>query len=76
MSSGVAANAALRDRFERLCAAKGVSLLCPPKDLCSDNGVMIAWAALEYAMTAGCAAPLQVSPLELIAARPPRELTC
>jgi N6-L-threonylcarbamoyladenine synthase len=43
---GVAANQALRARLQVLCERHGLRLLCPPPKHCTDNGVMIAWAAM------------------------------
>jgi N6-L-threonylcarbamoyladenine synthase len=54
VSGGVAANMALRERLQALCeqtAAPDGSdswrLVVPPPRLCTDNGVMVAWAAIE-----------------------------
>jgi N6-L-threonylcarbamoyladenine synthase len=47
VAGGVAANAAIRTALETLCAGHGMRLVAPPPALCSDNGVMIAWAGLE-----------------------------
>ena len=57
LSGGVAANAELRRRVGELCArtpAPGAAhdgerwqLVVPPPRLCTDNGVMVAWAAIE-----------------------------
>ena len=55
VSGGVAANAELRRRLQRLCDATASpapggapwQLLVPPPRLCTDNGVMVAWAACE-----------------------------
>ena len=44
---GVAANRALRSRLSALCARTQWDLLVPPAELCTDNGVMVAWAAVE-----------------------------
>lgn len=44
---GVAANGAIRGALTQLCAAAGLPFLAPPPALCTDNGVMIAWAGLE-----------------------------
>jgi N6-L-threonylcarbamoyladenine synthase len=44
---GVAANQALRSAMQRVCDAAGTRLLCPPLALCTDNGTMVAWAAIE-----------------------------
>ncbi|KAJ1671872.1 Mitochondrial tRNAs modification protein [Coemansia sp. RSA 25] len=46
-SGGVASNAAVRQALADVAAAEGVPLECPPPRLCTDNGVMIAWAGVE-----------------------------
>ena len=43
VAGGVAANAYLRGRLEKLPA----KLVAPPQKLCTDNGAMIAWAGIE-----------------------------
>ncbi|MBL95382.1 MAG: tRNA N6-adenosine threonylcarbamoyltransferase [Alphaproteobacteria bacterium MarineAlpha3_Bin5] len=47
ISGGVAANTKLRRCLKTLTAAKDFQFTAPPIDLCTDNAVMIAWAALE-----------------------------
>lgn len=47
VSGGVAANAVVRSRLEMVCATHGWSCSIPPMHLCTDNGVMVAWAAVE-----------------------------
>ena len=47
IAGGVAANAYLRTRLCETVAAMGVKLHVPPPQLCTDNGVMIAWAGVE-----------------------------
>ncbi|CAD6564176.1 MAG: hypothetical protein CYPHOPRED_003204 [Cyphobasidiales sp. Tagirdzhanova-0007] len=50
VSGGVASNAFLRQRLRTCLDENGCStmrLLFPPPTLCTDNAVMIAWAALE-----------------------------
>jgi len=47
MSGGVAANAFLRTVVRRVCEKHDADLICPPPRLCTDNGVMIAWNAVE-----------------------------
>lgn len=47
IAGGVAANQTLRQRMQRLADEKAVSLTVPPARLCTDNGAMIAWAAIE-----------------------------
>lgn len=61
MAGGVAANQALRQKISVLCDQFGLSLTCPPISLCTDNGVMIAWAALE-ALQRGEETSLDFSP--------------
>ena len=47
VAGGVAANEYLRARLSGLAATRGVPLMAPPLDLCTDNGAMIAWAGIE-----------------------------
>lgn len=47
VAGGVAANAALRTRLDDLAQTMRLSLKVPPAALCTDNGVMIAWAGIE-----------------------------
>jgi len=55
LSGGVAANAELRRRLGELCASTPSPrddgapwrMVVPPPRLCTDNGVMVAWAAAE-----------------------------
>ncbi|MFT9014836.1 MAG: tRNA (adenosine(37)-N6)-threonylcarbamoyltransferase complex transferase subunit TsaD [Acetobacter sp.] len=46
-AGGVAANTVLRARLEDCAARRGVRFTAPPLRLCTDNAVMVAWAALE-----------------------------
>ncbi len=46
-AGGVAANKALAARLARTAKNQGFRLVVPPPKLCSDNGVMIAWAGAE-----------------------------
>ncbi len=46
-AGGVAANAALRERLTAVAAAHGVRFAAPPLRLCTDNAVMVGWAAIE-----------------------------
>ena len=48
LSGGVACNSVLRERVTRLADVFGVAVHCPSPALCVDNGVMIAWAGVEY----------------------------
>jgi N6-L-threonylcarbamoyladenine synthase len=47
VAGGVAANAYLRQRLETLASDLTLRLVVPPPRLCTDNGVMVAWAGLE-----------------------------
>jgi N6-L-threonylcarbamoyladenine synthase len=47
VAGGVAANAHLRARLADLAREQDLRLIVPPPALCTDNGVMIAWAGLE-----------------------------
>lgn len=47
VSGGVASNTALRTALQNLADKKKLQFAAPPVKLCTDNGVMIAWAGLE-----------------------------
>ena len=47
VAGGVAANATLRARLAGLAAARGIAFAAPPLRLCTDNAVMVGWAAIE-----------------------------
>ena len=49
---GVAANKELKSRLEKICKSRPNpwSLFVPPPRLCTDQGTMIAWAAIERIM--------------------------
>jgi N6-L-threonylcarbamoyladenine synthase len=47
VAGGVAANAFLRARLAALAERLGLRLIVPPPRLCTDNGVMVAWAGVE-----------------------------
>jgi N6-L-threonylcarbamoyladenine synthase len=47
IAGGVAANQALRTTLSAVAGEAGLRLVTPPARLCSDNGVMIAWAGAE-----------------------------
>ena len=47
VAGGVARNQALRHALGEVCASEGMRLVCPPQELCTDNGVMVAWAGVE-----------------------------
>jgi N6-L-threonylcarbamoyladenine synthase len=46
-AGGVAANEAIRKVLHRIAFEAGTTLVVPPPELCTDNGVMIAWAGAE-----------------------------
>lgn len=47
VAGGVAANMAMRDGLKEVCDKHALSLHVAPVSLCTDNGVMIAWAGIE-----------------------------
>ena len=47
VAGGVAANAHLRACLARLADELQLRLIVPPPALCTDNGIMVAWAGLE-----------------------------
>ncbi len=47
IAGGVAANQYLRTTLETLGSHNSLSVVAPPLDLCTDNGIMIAWAGFE-----------------------------
>lgn len=47
VAGGVAANQTIRAALDRTASARGAVLLAPPLRLCTDNAVMVAWAAIE-----------------------------
>ena len=51
LSGGVASNLYFRQRFEGLCRERHVDFFVPSSNLCTDNGVMIAWALYERIAT-------------------------
>ena len=46
-AGGVAANKAIGCRLKEIAAENGVPFVVAPPALCTDNGVMVAWAGLE-----------------------------
>uniref|UniRef100_A0A1X7V0T3 N(6)-L-threonylcarbamoyladenine synthase n=2 Tax=Amphimedon queenslandica TaxID=400682 RepID=A0A1X7V0T3_AMPQE len=48
VSGGVASNLYLRKKLEELASYYGYHFSCPEPSLCTDNGVMIAWAGIEH----------------------------
>ena len=47
VAGGVAANIPIRNMLETLAGNRGMRFVAPPLWLCTDNGVMIAWAGAE-----------------------------
>lgn len=47
VAGGVAANTALRTKLQEMATKNGLIFSAPPIQLCTDNGVMIAWAGME-----------------------------
>ena len=45
LSGGVSANARLRERVAQMCRESGLRLRTAPPELCTDNALMIAFAA-------------------------------
>ena len=50
VAGGVAANTYLRSHIKQMAEAEGFIFSAPPISLCTDNGVMIAWAGVEHAL--------------------------
>ncbi len=47
VAGGVAANVPIREMLQTLATSRGMRFVAPPLWLCTDNGVMIAWAGAE-----------------------------
>ena len=47
VSGGVASNQYIRSALNFVTSHFKFELVCPPLELCTDNGVMIAWAGVE-----------------------------
>jgi len=60
-AGGVAANAALRQALSVTAVEHDLPFMAPPPDLCTDNGVMIAWAGVER-LKLGLTDPLEFKP--------------
>lgn len=80
VAGGVAANLAIRTAIADVAAHAGKALIAPPLRLCTDNAVMVAWAAIERARS-GAADGLDVPcrprwPLEMLSrlARPDQRI--
>ncbi|CAA6656219.1 unnamed protein product [Spirodela intermedia] len=48
VSGGVASNRYVRSRLDHIVDKNGLRLVCPPPNLCTDNGVMVAWTGIEH----------------------------
>jgi N6-L-threonylcarbamoyladenine synthase/N6-L-threonylcarbamoyladenine synthase/protein kinase Bud32 len=46
LGGGVACNRRLQEMVQRMAADRGAAMFVPPRDLCVDNGAMIAWTGL------------------------------
>ena len=62
VAGGVAANQQIRARLEAAAADQGFAFHAPPVKLCTDNAVMIAWAAIEREAAGLPAAGLDFEP--------------
>lgn len=60
-AGGVAANLALRESLNEICAARDIRLVVPPPALCTDNAAMVAWAGLER-LRMGITSPMDFRP--------------
>lgn len=47
VSGGVASNKVIRNRLTAMCDKQGWKCVIPEMKLCTDNGVMVAWAGIE-----------------------------
>ncbi|MBQ4875001.1 MAG: tRNA (adenosine(37)-N6)-threonylcarbamoyltransferase complex transferase subunit TsaD [Rickettsiaceae bacterium H1] len=47
IAGGVAANAYIRTQLKQYVESNGLTFLAPRVDLCTDNAIMIGWAAIE-----------------------------
>jgi len=60
LAGGVAANEALRGRVIRFCEERGLTCRVPEKVFCTDNGAMIAFAAIQRLGARGLTDPRRV----------------
>lgn len=70
VAGGVSANSGVRSRMQEACSKRGLRCFLPPKELCGDNGAMIACAG-SYLFDAGVRANWNLNayatmPLEVI----------
>lgn len=61
ISGGVSANQYIKKHMTNICESHNRNLITPPLELCSDNGIMIANAALER-YNLGLLDPLTIAP--------------
>ncbi|GMI95802.1 glycoprotease 1 [Hibiscus trionum] len=47
VSGGVASNQFVRAQLDQVVKKYSLQLVCPPPNLCTDNGVMVAWTGIE-----------------------------
>lgn len=47
VAGGVASNLYVRQKLQELASSASLDLVCPPPNLCTDNGVMVAWTGVE-----------------------------
>eukprot|EP00191_Tetraselmis_sp_GSL018_P008535 CAMPEP_0177594820 /NCGR_PEP_ID=MMETSP0419_2-20121207/9994_1 /TAXON_ID=582737 /ORGANISM="Tetraselmis sp., Strain GSL018" /LENGTH=435 /DNA_ID=CAMNT_0019086173 /DNA_START=88 /DNA_END=1395 /DNA_ORIENTATION=- len=57
VAGGVASNSEVRAALQAVAAEAGLELVCPPPRLCTDNGVMVAWAGIERLALGHCNPP-------------------
>jgi N6-L-threonylcarbamoyladenine synthase len=62
VAGGVAANSALRNCLQEVCAKRGFRFIAPPMALCTDNAAMIAWAGAERVAGHAPADSLDIAP--------------
>ena len=54
VAGGVACNQEVRGALSEVAEKAGLRLVCPPPRLCTDNGVMVAWAGMERCVEDDC----------------------
>lgn len=62
VAGGVAANGVVRAALAEAASGEGFALAVPPPALCTDNAVMVAWAAIERRAAGDPGADLGVAP--------------
>lgn len=63
VAGGVAANGAVRRALAAVAGAHGLPFVAPPLRLCTDNAVMVAWAAIERLRAGGAPADGLAAPV-------------